>query len=202
MIETFNPYSIQLGLWLVNALDLINDGTYDYILEKLTLFVRRSPCIFYLRIGYEFDSPQNNYDPVGYKLAFIRIASAFRRNNVSNIAFVWHSSGEEPRDSLVKNRNRIALMQLLTCYLSIKRLSDWFPGSDYVDWCGLSIFQQPYSCRSASSCSMKYLDSMATFCKNKQIPIMIAESTPFGGTSLFFPNTSPANLMLLLTILC
>ena len=57
-----------------------------------------------------------------------------------------------------------------------------------MDYCGVSIFLQPYMATdsadmtSSSPSAMKYLDAMAEFCNGKQIPVMIAESTPFGGT--------------------
>ena len=106
--------SIQLGLWLVNACEQFNKGSYDTIIETLALYLHSKSKgegegnsgydnFFYLRIGYEFDSALNRYDPAQYKAAFIRIVKAFRRLNVTNCAFVWHSSGEEPRDAIVRS---------------------------------------------------------------------------------------------------
>jgi hypothetical protein len=107
--EKFRDASIQLGLWLVDACEQINNGSYDTIIETLALYLHSKgkgnsgyDNFFYLRIGYEFDSALNRYDPVQYKAAYSRIVKAFRRLNVTNCAFVWHSSGEEPRDAIVR----------------------------------------------------------------------------------------------------
>ena len=61
-----------------------------------------------------------------------------------------------------------------------------------MDYCGVSIFLQPYVASEYSERSpsaMKYLDAMAEFCNDKQIPVMIAESTPFGGYTSYLLNT-------------
>jgi hypothetical protein len=110
LTENYRYSSIQLGLWLLGACEWISHGSYDTIIEALALYVHGKSNgssgfnFFYLRIGYEFDSALNGYDPVQYKAAFVRIVKAFRRLNVTNCAFVWHSSGEEPRDSIVSKR--------------------------------------------------------------------------------------------------
>lgn len=111
----------------------------------------------YLRIGYEFDNPNNNYEPEAYKEAFRHIVERFRMSGkAENIAFVWHS------------------------YQSADfRL--WYPGREYVDWCGVSIFEQPYKCQNALECKMPYAEEMSSFCQQEGKPMMIAESTPMGG---------------------
>lgn len=81
---------------------LTNDGYND----NSDLHRRRSPIhedgseqqdyqdmSFYIRIGYEFDNPENHYDPENYKLAFRRIVDRFKDVNLTNVAFVWHSYG-------------------------------------------------------------------------------------------------------------
>ena len=60
-------------------------------------------------------------------------------------------------------------------------ISSWYPGDDVVDWCGVSIFTQPYACQLADKCQMPYAEDVAAFCKARQKPLMVAESTPFGG---------------------
>lgn len=130
--DRFKDASIQLGLWLVNACELINNGSYDTVIETLALYMRskdiasgrsvKEGCsnnFFYLRIGYEFDSALNGYDPVQYKAAFTRIVKAFKRLNVTNCAFVWHSSGEEPRDAIVRS---MQVVSHSSTYLSIYNL--------------------------------------------------------------------------------
>jgi len=86
----------------------------------------------------------------------------FRDYNLTNVAFVWHSYGGPVADN--------------------RTFMDWYPGYDVVDWCGVSIFKQPYECQTALKCEMPYIEEFATFCSNVGgHPIMIAESAPFGG---------------------
>jgi hypothetical protein len=153
--------SIQLGLWIVNVVSEISSGKYDSQIDSLISTVSESDSDYYIRIGYEFDSPENNYETENYKAAFKYIVTRFRAAHVTNAAFVWHSSGFKPRDKLT--------------------IDDWFPGATFVDWCGVSLFQQPYDCQSADVCRMEYPSKFAEFCIKNSLPLMIAESAPFGG---------------------
>jgi len=146
--------SIQLGLWIVGQCATIANGTYDAIIDRLASYIKQSRSDYFLRIGYEFDSALNNYPVVDYVNAYQRIVSRFRSLGVRNIKFVWHAAGFGPRDSL--------------------EYQDWFPGQSFVDLCGVSLFQQPYG-------DMTHPDRFALFCSLRDIPIMIAESTPYGG---------------------
>ena len=120
--------------------------------------------------------PKDHYDAPKYKAAFRRIVDRIRgdttvsnnsprstsstsgHSGARNVAFVWHATAFEPRDKM--------------------RIEDWFPGASYVDWCGISVFQQPYDCLEEFTFEgcMEYAQSMAAFCKQKGIPLMIAES--------------------------
>jgi hypothetical protein len=153
---------LQLGLWMVGLTDAIKAGHLDRDIYALGSYLAGLNRPVFLRIGYEFDSASNNYDPTSYKKAFRRIVGLFSSKNITNVAFVWHASGFEPRNGL--------------------KLDSWFPGPEYVDWCGVSFFQQPYDCQVATKCSFPYAEALVEFCsKTNGIPIMIAESTPFGG---------------------
>jgi hypothetical protein len=154
--------SIQIGLWLVDSYRDISHGKYDAGLEQLVQFVTNANTSFYLRIGYEFDGVANNYDTAAYIEAFRYIASFFRTRRVTNVGFVWHAAGFQPRDNLPH--------------------TSWFPGTDVVDWCGVSLFQQPYYCAHSTNCpTMQFADEFAALCSSLGVPLMIAESTPFGG---------------------
>jgi hypothetical protein len=182
IINRFPLSAVQLGLWLVGQLEDIVEGSLQPILIKLIHYFELHPNTpFYLRIGYEFDTIENQYDPILYKQAFQQIVTTIRSYNnhsIHNVAFVWHASGFPPRDDL--------------------SLIDWFPGIEYVDWCGISLFQQPFACSSnAMFCTMDYTQIIINFCHDlpttttnnnnnnlnhhDSLPIMIAESTPFGG---------------------
>lgn len=91
------------------------------------------------------------------------------------VAFCWHSWAA-PR--------------------SVQQLDKFYPGNDYVDWVGISIFQQLYPWATTSSdssgdfaggsldCVLQVLD----FAQAHDKPVLIAESTPFGG--MFWNGTS------------
>lgn len=168
--------ALQLGLYLVGAEERIMNGELDKEITFLAEFLREYNAPVYLRIGYEFDSKENNYDAPTYIAAFRRIVDRIRSSGyddavdptksvsgAENVAFVWHAAGFEPRDGM--------------------NIEDWFPGESYVDWCGISVFQQPYECKEEFTFEgcMEHAIRMAEYCHRKSIPLMIAESTPFGG---------------------
>lgn len=159
--DEFTNSFLQIGLWIVGMCNDISAGRMDADITALANFIRRLECQVFLRIGYEFDSTQNNYDTTEYVAAFKYIVKQFRFLGVDNVAFVWHASGFAPRDGLP--------------------IKEWFPGEEYVDWCGISFFQQPYTCQVSVQCDMVHAEAIAAKCKKYGIPIMVAESTPFGG---------------------
>ena len=143
LLDAYPGSALQIGLYLVNSCGHIAAGQLDMYIDKLALFLRGySDRSIYLRIGYEFDSAENNYAPDDYIAAFRHIVHRFDYYQVNNTAFVWHASGFEPRDGLQSR--------------------DWFPGEDYVDWCGVSLFQQPYSCQTAKECVFLYAEVLYT----------------------------------------
>lgn len=109
---------LQIGLWIVDALDDVVAGTYNSNIDKLGDWIKNSPCPVLLRIGYEFDYPENHYDPAKYIAAFRFIVDRFRAQGVTNVAYVWHSYASSN---------------------SINAIS-WYPGDSYVDWVGVSFF--------------------------------------------------------------
>lgn len=101
LIERFPNSAIQVGLWIYNQCSSIASGSQDDQIEAFAAYVLQRPSYFYIRVGYEFDSSQNRYDPEEYVAAFQRIVNIFRNLSVRNAAFVWHATGEKPRDALV-----------------------------------------------------------------------------------------------------
>lgn len=162
LIDSFPDAFLQLGLYIVGMCKDISKGNMDMDIDALAYYIKGLPTEVFLRIGYEFDSDQNNYDTKEYIDAFRHIVDRFRLLGVDKVAFVWHATGIAPRDGL-----------------SVK---EWFPGEDYVDWCGISLFQQPYSCQVKSDCLLKYAEQVDHLCRGEfGLPVMVAESTPFGG---------------------
>ncbi len=141
---------VQIGLYMVDALTDITTGMYDQNLLILANWLKQANRPVYLRIGYEFDNPENRYEPKAYAKAFIYIVDYLRKNNVKNAAYVWHS------------------------YTAAKKpypWEDYYPGDDYVDWFGSSIF---------STGNLPYAAEFIAYAKRQHKPFMIAESTPSG----------------------
>ncbi|MBD3264742.1 MAG: hypothetical protein GF375_06540 [Candidatus Omnitrophica bacterium] len=118
LVEKYPNTVIQLGLYMTGALEEILSHKYDKNIDKLSRWIKNSERPVYLRIGYEFDLPQNSYKPEKYIEAYRYIVDRLRKDKVENVAYVWHSCG---------------------CY-SYRPPIEWYPGNNYVDWVGLSYF--------------------------------------------------------------
>jgi Glycosyl hydrolase family 26 len=120
LLDKYPNTAIQIGLYMVDALDGVANGQYDDNIDKIGSFIKESKRPVYLRIGYEFDGPHNHYDPAKYVAAYRHIADRLKNKGVNNIAYVWHSYASFPRVNYM----------------------NWYPGDEYVDWFGISFFAQ------------------------------------------------------------
>lgn len=118
LIEKYPGASVQMGLYMVGALDDILSGVYDFNIDKIGEWIKNSNRLVYVRVGYEFDLPQNRYEPEPYKKAYRYIVDRWRSKDVK-ASYVWHSYGYLNAD---------------------KPMMAWYPGDDYVDWFGISFF--------------------------------------------------------------
>ena len=109
---------IQVGLYMVDVLEAIIDGTYDDNLQKIGTWIKNTNRPVYLRIGYEFDGPHNHYNPGPYIKAYRYIVKKFRALEVKNVSYVWHSYAHYTK----------------------RPVMDWYPGDEYVDWVAISYF--------------------------------------------------------------
>ena len=140
----------QIGLYMVDNLKAVTGGTWDKNLETLARWIKQTKEDVYLRIGYEFDLPDNHYDPDQYIKAFQYIVSFLRQEKVNNVYFVWHSFG----------------------YVNPgKPPINWYPGDEFVDYFGISFF------KAFNSSNYK---SFLKLAQTHNKPFMIAEATPFG----------------------
>jgi len=72
-------------------------------------------------------------------------------------------------------------------------LQDFYPGDEYVDWIGVSIFQQVFPWADYWGGSLQDIDEVLVFASKLGKPTMIAESTPFGGINLNTSSTREFN---------
>lgn len=77
----------------------------------------------FLRIGYEFNNPTNNYHSKEFIGAWKHIVDLFRKENCDNVAFVWCACTGFDSESE-----------------SIERIMKYYPGDEYVDWFGNDLF--------------------------------------------------------------
>ena len=113
---------MAIGFELVNLEDKVASGEHDdYIIRFAEWLKKYSEKQIFLRIGYEFDGHGwNHYEPKAYVGAFRRIHDILDSLNVTNIAYVWQSAGNN---------------------YDIDDLMSYYPGDEYVDWFAYSQFK-------------------------------------------------------------
>jgi len=114
---SFDNTAIVIGLYIVNRLNGIKDGFFNSSIRKLALWCKEQYRPIFIRIGYEFEGPWNNYGSSNYKEAWRQIVHIFDEEEVQNVAYVWQSAG-----------------------LNYNNIENWYPGDDYVNWVGYSHF--------------------------------------------------------------
>jgi hypothetical protein len=159
---------LQIGLWL-NGTDGcrdIVDGRLDHKIQALVRYIGNHCAAetVFLRVGYEFDNPGFRYaeNPAMFQDAFRVLVHACRKHAACRrkTVFVFHSWGAGlPYETT---------------------LEDFYPGDEYVDWVGVSLFQQFYHTNRGGG-TFANVETVLEFAKEHGKPTMIAESTPFGG---------------------
>lgn len=100
----------------------VAEGETDEQIREIATFIKSYPDIpFMVRPGYEFDFQYRDRGvaPFYYQEAFRHIVDIFRQENVTNFASVYSSGSRGP---------------------SITDWENFYPGNDYVDWIGYSVF--------------------------------------------------------------
>ncbi len=160
LAERFPNTAIQSGMWMVgkdNVARNTANGAYDDVIIQYSDWAKSVNHPIYLRIGYEFDGAHNELEPSVYIRAYRRIVDLMRAEGVDNVAFVWHSYASRPYKDYP--------------------VSEWYPGDEYVDWVGISVFGQIYQ-----SADIQFFgNTVMEFAKTKKKPVMIAESSPILG---------------------
>lgn len=150
-------------------------GEFDHKLLKFAKTLKDMKRPVYLRIGYEFDGPWNQYHPESYKAAFRKIHSLLATARADNVKTVWHSS-VWPDKNLAGDR---------AADYDHKRpdmLNDWYPGDDVVDWVGMSLFYRDLSNWNYTppDTPKRAQDQLLDFARTHNKPVMIAEAAPQG----------------------
>jgi hypothetical protein len=159
LVDRFPNTVLHSALWMAGHWDVAKkagNGAYDDVVRQYSAWAKTVSRPIYLRIGYEFDGPHNALEPDEYVAAYRHIVDLMRSEGADNIAFVWHSYG-------------------YTTYKNYP-LSDWYPGDEYVDWVGLSVFGTPYD-----GDLNPESDAVLELAKKHRKPVMIAEANPVHG---------------------
>jgi hypothetical protein len=149
LLKTYPNSVVQVGLYIVDELNDTLTGKYNDNLKILAQWIKKADRPIYLRIGYEFDLPENHYEPLKYKQTFQYVVNFLRREGVKNAAYVWHTDCSDHPG---------------------KQWMDWYPGDDYVDWFGVSLFSTEQIPRAANFLKLA---------RQHGKPFMICESTPW-----------------------
>lgn len=161
----FNNLALAIGFWMTGGHEKkIAEGHHSQLIDRFGTWLKElAPRPVFLRIGYEFHGPWNNYDRESYIKAYRRIKDRFDEMGITNVAYVWQSHGfDEPYDLL----------------------ESWYPGDDYVDWCGYSFFA-------------RWRDAgMIEFARRKGKPVFIAEATPTIGSETVKTDGKTIELLL------
>ena len=163
LVDDFPNTVIQSALWMVGKWNIAKytaNGDFDKVVKKYIKWAKSVDRPIYLRIGYEFDGIHNELEPIEYVNAYRHIVDLFRAKNADNVAFVWHSYASKPYKDYA--------------------LSSYYPGDDYVDWVGISVFGHAYNGTDFGS----YCNAVLDFAKLNQKPVMIAESSPIYGIDI------------------
>jgi hypothetical protein len=116
-------------------LERMGEGDYDARIRQIAGVYRDLGHDIFLRIGYEFDGPWNNYDPQAYQAAFRRIVDIFRAEEAANVAFVWNAYTPQCQtdDSLPEHT-------MFDCQDQMR----WYPGDSYVDWFSFNVWTKGF----------------------------------------------------------
>lgn len=189
-VTEFGVDHLAIGLFIAEndnpgGLGEIAQGKFDPEITRLAELIKSVPGQVFLRIGYEFDGTwnlgQDNHQ--NYIAAYQHIVDQLRSDGVSNALYVWHGSASIA-DDLIEGRH--------------EDITDWYPGTDYVDWMGVSWFSVPTEPPSVEGAydaklPLELANEILDFARAEGKPILIAEAAPqgFDLTKGFRANVTP-----------
>ncbi len=149
----------QIGLNLTGGKDdgsgmdaRVAEGKYDTQIAAFADAVASFDRPVFIRIGYEFEGSWNNYQPVSFTKAWIRITRMLRERGLS-FASVWCVAGAS------------------SGWPALSRLMEFYPGDEWVDWWGVDIFSEDEFAKPQLG---GFLDAARAHRK----PVAIGEMTP------------------------
>jgi len=194
-VSDYPNSTLQLAIWTGEArwgdpgyyLREILRGEHDEEITDLAEACKDLGQPVFIRFGYEFDGAHNAYPPSDYVDAYRYFVDKMREKGVDNVAYVWHSWGVGP---YYGSDEYPYFYPEVSKETNINQ-SLWYPGDDYVDWFGLSIFGTGWGDLN----TMKDIQFMISLAKEHNKPLMIAESAAiktYGGPddSWVIPDTS------------
>ncbi len=139
---------------------LCGNGRLDDDLDKFQAWLTELDRPVGLVIGYQVDNPIWEVDPENYKEGFRCLVDRFTAAGLDHVAYGWHPNG------------------LLPTYQD-RPLSDWFPGTEYVSFTGLTLekFATPHFVNKMAVTGSNFAE-VAAISKKHAAPIIILEATP------------------------
>lgn len=171
------PGGIAIGLNIrendhPGGLDRLVAGQHDDSTRQLARFIKEAGVRVWLRIGYEFDGGWNQgyEDAERFKAAWRRVVDVLRAEGVENVEYVWQSAAF-PLDILTDGG-----------YTDIRK---WYPGDDYVDWLGVSMFMHLDEAPVVETAftpptSRKLLGEVLELAREVGKPVFVGEASPQG----------------------
>jgi hypothetical protein len=168
---------LAIGLSIVESdaadgLARIAAGEFDRNIKQLAAFISKIDKPVYLRIGYEFDGGWNaGYEKAdNYIAAWRRIVDGLREAGASKVEYVWQSAAF-PLDILNDGG-----------YTDIRQ---WYPGDDYVDWLGFSLFLNPDEGPAVNvdfqpPTGRELIGKVLDLARERGKPVFIGEASPQG----------------------
>lgn len=181
-------------------------GAYDANIDELARWLNGIDREVFLRIGYEFDLLGGQWGvPPVYIAAYRHVVDRLRASGVDNVAYVWHSAGAFFRafdysgiSGLLGSADPShgGLDPVITAIVEFQRsgaellgitpdllpISLFYPGDDYVDYFGLSYWDD--SCcfaRSSPAARRIYRERSSELLEEAEalgLPSIMGESTP------------------------
>lgn len=161
LVDDFPDAVVHSAMWMVGTWDVAQntaDGAYDAVIDQYAAWANTVDRPIYLRIGYEFDGWHNELEPGVYVLAYRRVVDRMRAAGVDNVAFIWHSYASPPYNGY--------------------DVADWYPGDDYVDWVGVSVFDHLYTGQPTLGSDGQ---AVLEFARDHGKPVIAAESSAVRG---------------------